>query len=76
MKRFAPAYRLAKEAMAKKDFGKPTAFVGKFVMGGGLYPDEYTYLVDNPIHMVDLVRFFMGEVERVSVEKTDWGNKQ
>lgn len=76
MKRFAPAYRLAKEALAKKDFGKPTAFVGKFVMGGGLYPDEYTYLVDNPIHMVDLLRFFMGEVERVSVEKTDWGNKQ
>lgn len=76
MKRFAPAYRMAKVALAKENFGKPTAFVGKFVVGAGLYPDEYTYLVDNPIHMVDLARFFMGEVERVSVEKTDWGDKR
>lgn len=76
MKRFAPAYRMAKQAMAKENFGKPSAFVGKFVVGSGLYPDEYTYLVDNPIHLVDLARFFMGEVERVSVEKTDWGDKR
>ena len=76
MKRFAPAYRMAKQAMAKENFGAPSAFVGKFVVGAGLYPDEYTYLVDNPIHLVDLARFFMGEVERVSVEKTDWGDKR
>ncbi|MEP7200061.1 MAG: Gfo/Idh/MocA family oxidoreductase [Chloroflexota bacterium] len=76
MKRFAPAYRMAKAAMAKDNFGRPTNFVGKFVVGSGLYPDEYTYLVDNPIHLVDLARFFMGEVERVTVERGEWGDKR
>lgn len=76
MKRFAPAYRMARQAMAREAFGRPTSFIGKFVVGGGLYPDEYTYLVDNPIHMVDLARFFMGEIEYVSVEKTDWGDQR
>ncbi|MBI4790617.1 MAG: Gfo/Idh/MocA family oxidoreductase [Chloroflexi bacterium] len=76
MKRFAPAYRMAKQAMAKEAFGAPSAFVGKFVVGPGLYPDEYTYVVDNPIHLLDLARFFMGDIERVSVEKKDWGERR
>lgn len=76
MKRFAPAYQMAKQAMTKEGFGRATSFVGKFVVGGGLYPDEYTYLVDNPIHLIDLARYFMGEVEQVSVEKLDSGDKR
>jgi myo-inositol 2-dehydrogenase/D-chiro-inositol 1-dehydrogenase len=74
MRRFARTSQMAQEAMKQKDFGRPTCFVGKFAVGPGLYPDEYTYIVDNPIHMIDLTRSFMGEVEKVSVERTDWGN--
>lgn len=76
MKRFAPAYQMAKAAMSKENFGRPTMFVGKFVVGGGLYPDEYTYIVDNPIHMIDLARYFMGEVEHVAVEQLNAGNNR
>lgn len=76
MKRFAPAYRMAKAAMAREAFGKVSHFVGKFVVGGGLYPDEYTYLVDNPIHLIDLARYFMGDVARVSVERSEPGEKR
>ena len=76
MKRFAPAYKLAKAAMARATFGRPTNFVGKFGVGPGLYPDEYTYLVDNPIHLIDLARFFMGDVASVSVQRGEWGEKR
>jgi predicted dehydrogenase len=76
MKRFAPAYKLAKAAMGRETFGRPTNIVGKFAVGPGLYPDEYTYLVDNPIHLVDLARFFMGDVESVKVERGEWGDKR
>lgn len=65
MKRFAPAYVLAKEVISKSDFGSPSFFNGKFAMGGGVYPDEYTFLVDNSVHMADLALFFMGEVKSV-----------
>lgn len=71
MKRFAPAYELARETVAQDGFGKPSFFSGKFAMGGGLYPDDYTFLVDNSIHMVDLMRYFMGDVSSLSVERAE-----
>lgn len=71
MKRFAPAYELAREAIERDEFGKPSFFAGKFAMGGGLYPDDYTFLVDNSIHMIDLMRYFMGDVSSLAVERTE-----
>jgi predicted dehydrogenase len=68
-KRFAPAYELARSAVAEPHFGKPSFFAGKFAMGGGLYEDDYTFLVDNSVHMADLMRFFMGDVAAVTVER-------
>ncbi|HHC08291.1 MAG TPA: Gfo/Idh/MocA family oxidoreductase [Actinobacteria bacterium] len=69
MKRFAPAYTLARAAVEEPSFGAPAFFEGRFSMGPGLYRDDYTFLVDNSIHMVDLARWFMGEVEDVTVER-------
>lgn len=71
MKRFAPAYELALEAIEEPDFGRPRVFAGKFAMGDGVYPDDYTFLVDNSVHMVDLMRHFMGDVTHVSVERAE-----
>ena len=76
MKRFCHRLSHGERAMSRAEFGRPTSFYCEFMVGGGIYPDEYTYIVDNPIHtIVDLARYFMGEVERVNVEKAEWGEK-
>jgi predicted dehydrogenase len=76
-KRFATAYGMAAAAMRRAEFGRPTSFFGKFMVGGRYYTDEASYLVDNPIHLVDLARYFMGEatalhVERASLREGQW----
>lgn len=68
-KRFASAYVMAKAAMNQPAFGLATSFFGKFMMGAGHYDDEAGYLIDNPVHMIDLARFFMGEVTEVSARR-------
>jgi predicted dehydrogenase len=70
-KRFATAYGMAAAAMRRPEFGRPTSFFGKFMVGGRYYTDETGYLVDNPIHLIDLARFFMGEVKAMHVERAD-----
>lgn len=66
-KRFATAYGMAAATMRRPDFGQPTSFFGKFMVGGRYYDDEQSYLVDNPIHIIDLARFLMGEVDELQV---------
>jgi len=75
-KRFATAYQMAREAMCRPAFGRATSFFGKFMVGGGYYADERSYLVDNPIHMIDLARHFMGEITRLQVEQAELGEGQ
>ncbi len=70
MKRFATAYRLMADQIAAPTFGRPTYFEGRFSMGGGLYGDDYTFLVDNSIHLVDLARWLMGDVADLDVRRT------
>lgn len=70
-KRFATAYGMAAAAMRRPEFGQPTSFFGKFMVGARYYADEASYLVDNPIHLIDLARHFMGEVTAMHIERAD-----
>lgn len=65
MKRFARAHRVALDFIHRPDFGPVTSIHGKFVMGAG-FGSLRNYLVDNPVHMLDLMRLFAGEVLDVS----------
>ncbi|MGN7799689.1 Gfo/Idh/MocA family protein [Leifsonia sp. 22587] len=68
MKRFAPAYQRARQLIDSIEFGTPTLAHFSFTMGR---IDEYLadprhYLIDNPVHMVDLARFFLGELSHLT----------
>lgn len=65
MKRFAPAYQQARECLQRGDFGAPTLATFTFVMGP-FGTDFDSYLVDNPVHHLDLARFLLGELIDVS----------
>ncbi|MCX8082365.1 MAG: Gfo/Idh/MocA family oxidoreductase [bacterium] len=69
-KRFAPAYRFLKEKF-EKEFGVPKSAVVKFGLGrvgNGWFWDEKSGggpVIENAVHMVDLMHFFFGDVESV-----------
>jgi Predicted dehydrogenases and related proteins len=62
MKRFAPAYQRAREIVRSAEFGPPSLGTFTFAMGQGFDGDLRTYLIDNPVHHLDLARFFLGEL--------------
>lgn len=64
MKRFAPANRVAREFMASEEFGGLTSL--SMIHSAGPYDDLRRMLLFNGIHLLDLARFFGGEVEAVS----------
>jgi len=63
MKRFAPANLVAKEFMDNDAFGKLSSIT--LIHGCGPYGDVRAMLMGNGIHMIDLLRFFAGEVDRL-----------
>lgn len=68
MKRFAPAYRRARTIIRTERFGAPTLAHFTFAMGqiNDYLVDPRHYLGDNPVHMIDLARFLLGEIEVVA----------
>jgi predicted dehydrogenase len=64
MKRFAPAYRRALEHIRDEAFGAPSTACFTFMMGD-FGTDLETYLLDNPVHHLDLARFLVGELHDV-----------
>jgi len=64
MKRFAPAYRRAKELIREDDFGPASIASFTFMMGefGMPFAD---YVIDNPVHHFDLARYLLGELTDV-----------
>jgi predicted dehydrogenase len=65
MKRFGTAYARAKELTEAADFGPLTIASFKWTMGP--MSDEHSsldsWLFENPIHHIDLARYFCGELE-------------
>jgi len=64
MKRFARAYRVASDFSRRDDFGRVTSIHCKFLMGPG-FGSLRNYVIDNPVHALDLMRFLGGEVAEV-----------
>ncbi len=60
MKRFAPANVVAKEYMARPEFGRLSSIT--LMHGSGPYDDLRRMLLFNGIHMLDLGRFLAGDV--------------
>lgn len=67
MKRFAPAYTEAKKIIQSSGFGQPNLINTKLAVGPA--KNEWEFLRDVAIHHLDLVRFFLGEVEGLRMEK-------
>ena len=63
MKRFAPANLVAKEFLQSPDFGHLSSIT--LIHGSGPYEDMRRMLLFNGIHMIDLGRFFAGDVVQV-----------
>jgi predicted dehydrogenase len=65
MKRFGTAYARAKELTGTADFGPLTIASFKWTMGpmSEEHSSLESWLFENPIHHVDLARFFCGELE-------------
>lgn len=68
MKRFAPAYERARELIEDPSFGTPSLAHFTFAMGQieSYLDDVRYYLIDNPVHMIDLARHLVGELADIS----------
>ncbi len=71
MKRFAHVYKMAKEVMARPEFGEITMVKTKF--GQGPYPAVWgidsgkrAFLIGQIVHICDLARYFGGNIETIS----------
>lgn len=68
-KRFAPAYRKARAAIMREDFGEPSLLSIDYACGPSYTNDpsdpRSQFLLDFCIHIIDLSRFLCGEVGEV-----------
>jgi len=69
MWRHAEAHKIAKNIIESKDFGEPVLFRGAYLTPGPTVPLpethgdtlEWTYLLDQAVHIIDCMRFLMGK---------------
>jgi predicted dehydrogenase len=71
MKRFAPAYRRARHIVRTQEFGRPSLGTFTFAMGAWAVKDLRDYLIDNPVHHLDLGRYFLGELTGLQAHFTE-----
>lgn len=65
MKRFSDPYRRAKELMQRPEFGPVTSFEARYTYGRYAPFDRYDFINGFSCHLLDLTRFFMGEIASV-----------
>jgi len=65
MKRFSEPYVRAKELMSRPEFGPITSYEARYNYAQYAAPQVYDFLNAFSCHHLDLVRFFMGDVESV-----------
>ncbi len=70
MKRFAPAYRCAREAIRDTSFGRPMLGSVRFVVGSGFGGSLRTWVIDNVVHPLDIARFLVGELSDLALHHT------
>ena len=71
MKRHALIYRRMKEIISASDFGPPGAVEAKMGLGWKNC-NGFALLLDAGIHLIDLLRFLMGEVVEVAYRKYEF----
>lgn len=69
MKRFALRYRQARDIAQRRAFGKTTQVSIKYAHWN--CPDLHWMLVYMTVHALDLMRFFAGELVRMSIERAE-----
>jgi predicted dehydrogenase len=69
MKRFAPTYVELKRLIDSEEFGQPTLIEGKYCCWN--VPDHRHHLIYYGVHVIDLFRFLMGDVDQVTVSKCE-----
>jgi myo-inositol 2-dehydrogenase/D-chiro-inositol 1-dehydrogenase len=65
MKRFSEPYRRARELMQRPEFGPPTTYEARYNYGRYTPLSRYEFLNAFSCHVLDLSRFFMGDVDQV-----------
>ena len=68
MWRHAPAHRMARRIVTQTAFGEPLLFEGRYLAPsprGAHETLEWAYLLDQGVHIVDCMRYLMGEVTRL-----------
>lgn len=65
MKRFSSPYRHVSEIIRRPEFGPAVSFEGRYNYGRYAGTDRYDFLNAFSCHILDLTRFFMGNVESV-----------
>lgn len=65
MKRFSAPYQRAQELIARPEFGVPTSYEARYNISSYPPRNVYDFLNGFSCHVLDLSRFFMGEISTV-----------
>lgn len=77
MWRHAPAHRMAKQIIGQKEFGHPMLFEGRYLAPtprGKRETLEWAFLLDQGVHIVDCMRYLVGDITQLLAFEHFGGN--